>query len=115
MVVRTEEEESYRDWIANDWNEIQAVWRELPADDEQRPRFRDRDLYSQAARWVFERWVIEAFRLSGFGGHYPYRVDMVAGGQTREQIDGLIFDGWQGFRFESKYWMQAVDIDPIFR
>ena len=34
-------------------------------------------------------------------------------GETREQIDGLLFAGWQGFLIECKFWTGKVDFGPI--
>src|SRR5437588_700640 len=77
-------------------------------------RFRGRVLTPQQGGIVFERWVLEAFRLSGVRGHYPYRVAISEReGGTKEQIDGLLFDGWQGFLLESKCQAKPVDFDPI--
>src|SRR5438552_10236857 len=34
-------------------------------------------------------------------------------GIIREQIDGLVVDGWQSFLIESKFWTDPVDFNPI--
>src|SRR5205823_3934350 len=45
--------------------------------------------------------------------HYPFRVPMQESSRTREQIDGMVFEGWQGFLIESKFWTGKVDFGPI--
>src|SRR4051812_11866016 len=82
-------------WEADDWDQLGSYWSELFPEKGGRPKFRSQELVSQQAGWVFERWILEAFRLSGAVGHYSY-------GNRQEQIDGLVFDGWQGFLIESK-------------
>jgi hypothetical protein len=47
--------------------------------------------------------------------HHPYTIPTSSGDRTREQGDGLIVDGWQGFLVESKFASDAIGIDPIFR
>jgi hypothetical protein len=64
---------------------------------------------------VFERWVMEAFRLSGAAGHYAYPVYGLRGGQVKEQVDGLVHAGWQGFLVESKFYEEEVPFGPIAR
>lgn len=76
-------------------------------------RFREQILTPEQAGTVFERRVLEAFRLSGHTGHYPFTVPMQASGSIREQIDGLVIDGWQSFLVESKFWIGQVDFGPI--
>jgi Restriction endonuclease len=75
--------------------------------------FRGQQLTPEQAGDVFERWILEAFRLSGMTGHYSYRVPMRDSGNTREQIDGMVFDGWQSFLVEAKFWPGNVDFGPI--
>jgi hypothetical protein len=98
----------FRDWQADDWDGLRTIWADLYPTGGEPPRFGPDVLTPQQAGWVFERWVLEAFRLSGAAGHYPY-------GTRQEQIDGLVFDGWQGFLIESKFQASKVDIDPIYR
>lgn len=110
----------YRSWEASDWDELSAIWRELfpeptaeqPAPE---PKFRDQGLSSQQAGDVFERWVLQAFRHDPAGSQLrcvdSYRNP--ADGKTVEQIDGLIFDGWQAFLIESKNWGDRIDFAPL--
>jgi hypothetical protein len=107
------------DWRAENLKALRAIWEELrpeeAAGDAVR-RFRGRELTSEQAGDVFERWVLEAFRLSGLRGHYGYPVPRQAdGGPAREQVDGLLFDGWQAFVVEAKFWTGKVDFAPIAR
>ncbi len=104
------------DWVAQSPEELRQVWSDLqPADRDPaaQRRFRGQRLTLEQAGNVFERWVLEAFRLSGHTGHYPFRVPMRDSGNTREQIDGLFIDGWQAFLLESKFWTSKVDFGPI--
>jgi hypothetical protein len=76
--------------------------------------FRSRTLSAQEAGSVFERWVVESFRLSGAESHPPYTVAMSHRSDAREQIDGMVITGWQGFLLESKFWPgKKVDFGPI--
>jgi hypothetical protein len=105
------------DWRAKDFKELRSIWEalrpDLDAADTER-KFRGEVLTAKQAGDVFERWVLEAFRLSGTTGLYPYVVPGGPdGGGIREQIDGLVFDGWQGFVVESKFWTEKVDFGPI--
>jgi hypothetical protein len=104
------------DWRAENLQQLRRIWHDLrPEEDDPRAvrTFRDRVLTSEQAGTVFERWVLEAFRLSGHTGHYAFSVPMQGSGTTREQIDGLVLDGWQGFLIESKFWTSQVDFGPI--
>jgi hypothetical protein len=103
-------------WTADNLQQLRTVWNDLrpEADDKGvERRFRDRLLTPEQAGIVFERWVLEAFRLSGQTGHYPFTVPLAGPGGTLEQIDGLVFDGWQGFLLQSKFWTDKVDFGPI--
>jgi len=40
---------------------------------------------------------------------------MAGASSTLEEIDGLIFDGWQAFLVETKCEGKRIAIDPIFR
>jgi hypothetical protein len=75
--------------------------------------FRHQAVTPEQVGTVFEGCVLEAFRLSGHTGHYPFTVPMQGSGSTREQIDGLVLDGWQSFLIESKFWTGQVDFGPI--
>jgi hypothetical protein len=107
---------STTDWQAGDVPELRRIWKDLrpeSAEEGTERRFHDRVLTAEQAGDVFERWVLEAFRLSGATGHYAFRVPMRGSGDTREELDGLIFDGWQGFLLECKFWTGKVDFGPI--
>ncbi len=104
------------DWRAKNLKELRKIWDDLhpESDDaEMQRRFRDVVLTPTQAGDVFERWVMEAFRLSGMQGHNAFRVPLRTSANTQEQIDGLIFDGWQAFLAEAKFWTDKVDFGPI--
>jgi hypothetical protein len=108
-----------RGWEARDWAELSAVWSALmPAVEGQKPLFQGEELTAQQAGYLFERWVIEAFRLSGMKCTHSFRIPRQEGNLTLEEIDGLVYDGWQGFLVECKFKVESgdkIDIDPIFR
>jgi hypothetical protein len=107
---------SLTDWQATGVKELRNIWKDLQTDlidESTERRFRGRNLTPEQAGDVFERWVLEAFRLSGLTGHYAFPVPLRASESTREQIDGLVIDGWQGFLVESKFWTNKVDFGPI--
>jgi hypothetical protein len=110
MMTDPDDPDVYRSWQADDWDVLRTIWTDLYPSEEEAPRFGPDVLTPQQAGWVFERWILEAFRLSGAAGHYPYDNP-----QIQEQIDGLVFDGWQGFLIESKFQSRKIDIDPIYR
>ena len=62
---------SLTDWVAGDLSDLRSIWESLRPDldaaDTQRT-FRGQPLTPQQAGDVFERWVMEAFRLSGARG-----------------------------------------------
>jgi hypothetical protein len=104
------------DWRAENLQQLRRIWLDLrPEEDDPGVvrTFRDQVLTAEQAGKVFERWVLEAFRLSGHTGHYPFTVPMQESGATREQIDGMVIEGWQGFLIESKFWTDLVDFGPI--
>lgn len=104
------------DWRADNPAHLRRIWADLhPESDEAgtERKFGDVSLSLRQAGDVFERWVLEAFRLSGTSGHYAFRVPLGNSGNTREQIDGMILDGWQGFLVESKFWTDKVDFSPL--
>jgi hypothetical protein len=93
-----------------------TIWKDLRPDLKEEAverKFAGQSLTAEQAGDVFERWLLEAFRLSGMVGHYAFRVPFRGSGSTREQIDGLLFDGWAGFLIESKFWTKKVDFGPI--
>jgi hypothetical protein len=105
-----------REWVAKDLEELRAVWAALlPEDDDPHAerRFFGRLLTREESGDVFERWLTEAFRLSGATGQSAFQVPMFEGGTTREEIDGLIIDGWQACLIEAKFWPKKVDFPPI--
>ena len=91
---------STTEWRAKDLKQFLTIWKDLrPETDlpDVERKFAGQPLTAIPAGEVFERWVLEAFRLSGMVGHYGFRVPLRESGSTREQIDGLLFDGWTGF------------------
>jgi hypothetical protein len=103
-------------WRAKDLKQLRKTLEELhpESDDEATERkFGTHRLTAEQAGDVFERWVLEAFRLSGARGGYSFRVPLQNAGSAREQIDGFLCDGWQGFLIESKFWTSKVDYAPI--
>lgn len=104
------------DWRAKNLAELRQIWDDLRPDAPQggvARSFRGQVLSTEEGGDVFERWVMEAFRLSGVPCSYGFQVPMADSGNTREQIDGMIYDGWQGFLIESKFWTGKVDFGPI--
>ncbi|HZV03752.1 MAG TPA: restriction endonuclease [Gemmataceae bacterium] len=103
-------------WQAAGAKELRKIWEDLRTDSIEEGterKFRGRNITPGEAGDVFERWVLEAFRLSGMTGHYAFPVSLRQSASTREQIDGVILDGWQGFLVESKFWTKGVDFGPI--
>ena len=104
------------DWRAKNLKDLRKIWDDLRPDSddtEVQRQFRNVILTPTQAGDVFERWVLEAFRLSGMQGHNAFRVPLRTSANTQEQIDGLIFDDWQAFLVEAKFWTQKVDFGPI--
>ncbi len=104
------------DWTASNVGQLRRIWTDLRPEVDDRDaerRFRDQLLSPEQAGLVFERWVLEAFRLSGHTGHYAFTLPQRESAVALEQVDGLIFDGWQGFLVESKFWTAKVDFAPI--
>jgi hypothetical protein len=107
---------STKDWQAANIRELREIWANLhpESDDETAERtFRGQVLTAEQAGDVFERWVLEAFRLSGGVGHYSYRVPQEGSGITREEIDGLVFEVGQAYLVECKFWVGKVDFGPL--
>jgi len=76
------------DWRAENLTSLREIWKDLQLDSEEettRRRFRGHTLTPEQAGGVFERWVLEAFRLSGMAGHHAYQVPLRESGKTREQ------------------------------
>jgi Restriction endonuclease len=108
----------YRVWTAADRKELRAVWVGLVphryADLTAPARtFRGERITNQQAGWVFERWVLEAFRLDKATVQDPYVVTLAGSQGPKEEIDGLVFHGWNGFLVQSKFWPAGVDFAPL--
>jgi hypothetical protein len=111
-----EDQATMTSWEPRDRAELCSVWSELaPGQDEQKPRFRAKELVKNQAGYLFQRWVMQAFRLSQAEGDHSFRSTRQVSGQTLEELDGLVYSGWQGFLIESKFQEGRVDIDPILR
>ena len=103
-------------WQAKDWAELADLWQALDVESKSpQPSFRGTSLTNVEAGYVFQQLVIEGFRLSGVKGAYPFRVRLAGSKRTREEIDGFVVQGWQGFLVESKYWTNKVDFPTIAR
>jgi len=110
-------------WIPSGWDELVAAWDELLPEaanpGREGPivrRFQSSPINPQLAGKVFERWIIGAFQASGARVEYPYKVPMPDHPESGvlEEIDGLVFDNWQGFLVQSKFWeKQSVDSASI--
>ena len=105
-------------WNPTTWNDIRTCWDELVPESraiqQQITRnFQALSLNSVDAGHVFERWVLETLRLGGVSGHWSYSVQRSSGLQALEQVDGLVFEGYQGFLIESKFLSRNVDFGPI--
>lgn len=109
MAMPSGKTSEYRTWSAVNWEELRDIWARLLPEEGKPRRFREQPLSDQQAGWVFERLVMEAFRLDDVCGHYPYVVS------EREEVDGLIVAGCQGFLIESKCKRKGIGIDPIYR
>ena len=105
----------FRSWSAFDRDDLRLTWEALLPPEEAEPRFRGESVTRQQAGWVFERWIMEAFRLDGVRGYPRFTNPMTTTGRPREEIDGLLYDGWQGFLVEAKHEADRLGIDPIFR
>jgi hypothetical protein len=105
-------------WTATSWDDLASIWKDLFPEPESGhgPTFRGAVVTPSEAGLVFECWVFEAFRLSSEPGR---PVDCVRSyhsppsGPITEQIDGLVFDGWQAFLIESKNWAERIDFEPL--
>jgi hypothetical protein len=108
-----------RNWHAQNWDELVTIWDELLPDfyeAEDRPRrvFRGRELHSGEHGFVFERWVQEAFRLSGADVIPSMQIPLGSNREkTREELDGIVVDGWQAFLLETKAWKREVNFSPL--
>jgi hypothetical protein len=104
-------------WRPADWGNLRDVWSRLaPASPEASqgfsPEFDGRRLRPQEVGHVFEKLVVEAFRLSqGCEVEDPFTNPPE--GKVQEQIDGLVFDGWQAFLIESKNTTEEIAYGEI--
>src|SRR5206468_379263 len=81
------------DWTVNSVGQLRRIWADLRPeldDKDTERRFRDQVLIPEQAGLVFERFVLELFRLSGETGPYPFTLPQHESGGVLEQIDGLI-------------------------
>jgi hypothetical protein len=106
------------DWKVADRGELLKAWQALvPEGDARahgvRPKFLGRELNDSEAGFVFERWIIEAFRLDGAEVEPPFRVLLLGQSSLKEELDGLVVHGWQGFLLQSKFEAARVDLGPI--
>src|SRR5207244_4010409 len=65
------------EWQAKDVKHLLQIWKDLRPDSEEdavERKFEGQLLTAEQAGAVFERWILEAFRLSGAVGHYAFRV-----------------------------------------
>jgi hypothetical protein len=107
-------------WQAKTWGDLKKIWRDLAPEFALAEtavsgsrEFRGRILSAQEAGFVFQQWVMEAFRLSGYKVQPAWKVPMLYEGTPREEFDGLVVDGWQGFLVESKFREEKTDFGDI--
>ncbi len=113
--------EIIRRWTPADHQELHVVWWDLFPEFQgsDRPRgFDGRDLTPQQSGWVFEHWICSAFRL--VATHLdrvrgPFIVRLETSDRTKEELDGLVTLGWQGFLIQSKLEGEPTPFDPIAR
>ena len=116
MSVGPAGEADFLSWDAGGWDDLRLIWAALaPESEDDPPTFRSVVLAPQQRGWVFERWVMEAFRLSGATTDHRHANPRAASGRTLEEIDGLIYEGWQAFLVEAKAEGEPITIDPIYR
>jgi hypothetical protein len=111
--------QSFTDWDAESWDDLRNVWRELIGEfsgDSVEPRCRGTKITPQQAGYVFQTWIVKAFRLSRADVEPPFPVSSVAGAVAIEQVDGIVYDGWAAFLIESKFQVgNPVSFDSIAR
>jgi hypothetical protein len=103
-------------WKAGDWDGLIQVWRDLVGEGtDHQPLFGEEEINPREAGYVFQTWIIEAFRLSGAEIEPPFRIPIRPGEDERakHEIDGLFICEWNGFLIESKF--QHVDFGPVAR
>lgn len=102
-------------WRPAGWEALRSAWGALMPPPGNPRTFGARELDLAEAGYVFERWIIEAFRQSE-GVEFvdrPFAVPRRGRGELKEQIDGLVLHGWQAFLLESKLRTRPVDFEPI--
>jgi hypothetical protein len=118
--------EIIRRWRPTDHAELFSCWMSLfpeyqealPLPEEPRRCFQERELTPQQAGWVFEHWICEAIRhvapvtdrVQG-----PFTVHLDSSERAKEEVDGLVTLGWQGFLIQSKLESDPTPFDPIAR
>jgi hypothetical protein len=107
-----------RRWTPADDPGLHAAWRELfpellgSADPR---RFGGRDLTPQQAGWVFEHWVCSACRLVATHPDRvrgPYTVRLETSEPIKEELDGSVTLGWQGFLIQAKLEADSIAFEP---
>jgi hypothetical protein len=94
MSSASDQNASLLSWEAKDWDELSAVWSGLaPGVSEQKPMFQAGEPTAQQAGYLFQRRVMEAFRLSGITCEHSFRNPRHRSHRTLEEIDGLVYDG----------------------
>lgn len=113
--------EVIRLWTPADHTALHVAWRELSPEfygTSSPRRFEGRALNPQQAGWVFEHWVCSAFRLVATQADRvrgPFTVRMETNEQTKEELDGAVTLGWQGFLIPSKLQADPIPFEPIAR
>ncbi len=114
--------EIIRQWNPADRAALHTAWRELFPEyhgSELPRRFQGQALHPQQAGWVFEHWVCSAFRqvITAPSDHVlgPFTVPMESNERTKEEVDGLVALGWQGFLLQAKLETRAIPFEPIAR
>ena len=113
--------EIIRQWTPADHAALHAAWRDLFPEFQESAdprRFDGRELNPQQAGWVFEHWVCSAFRLVATPADRvrgPFTVRMETSDQTKEELDGAVTLGWQGFLIQSKLQADPIPFEPIAR
>jgi hypothetical protein len=113
--------EIIRRWKPADHAALHAAWRDLFPEFRESPepqRFAGRELNAQQAGWVFEHWVCSAFSLVATSADRvrgPFTVPLESSDRTKEELDGLVSLGWQGFLIQSKLQADPIPFEPIAR
>lgn len=113
--------EMIRRWNPADQGALHAAWQELFPEFHASPdprRFVGRDLNPQQAGWVFEHWICSAFRMVATPADRvrgPFTVRMEMSERIKEEIDGSVTLGWQGFLIQSKLQGDPIPFEPIAR